>query len=122
MQDLINAGAKVDATDKDGRSSLHHAASIGHSEIVRLLLENGEDVHKRCARGGLTALHLAMRDGNLPQLAPLAKQPLGIGNEEVAQHLIEYGAKVKANGARILGQQYSPSGLANTMANSPQVL
>jgi ankyrin repeat protein len=38
VQLLLDAGARVDATDAQGRTALHHACSIGHVEVARLLI------------------------------------------------------------------------------------
>ncbi len=55
---LLDAGAQVDAHGIDGWTPLHSAASQGHAELVRLLLERGADPDARL-RGGLTARDLA---------------------------------------------------------------
>lgn len=43
-QVLIEAGAKVDALDKNKNTALHYAAGYGRKECVALLLENGAAV------------------------------------------------------------------------------
>lgn len=43
-QVLIEAGAKVDALDKNKNTALHYAAGYGRQECVALLLENGAAV------------------------------------------------------------------------------
>lgn len=43
-QVLLEAGAKVDALDKNKNTALHYAAGYGRKECVQLLLENGAAV------------------------------------------------------------------------------
>lgn len=55
---LLQAGADVHSTKKDGSSPLANAASLGHVSIVRLLLNHGASLDSRNGFGG-TPLHLA---------------------------------------------------------------
>jgi peptidoglycan/LPS O-acetylase OafA/YrhL len=41
---LIERGAEVDATDREGNTALHAAAFLGRDEMVRLLIDEGADV------------------------------------------------------------------------------
>lgn len=43
-QVLLEAGATVDALDKNKNTALHYAAGYGRKECVTLLLENGAAV------------------------------------------------------------------------------
>lgn len=43
-QVLLEAGALVDALDKNKNTALHYAAGYGRKECVELLLENGAAV------------------------------------------------------------------------------
>jgi ankyrin repeat protein len=43
-QILLEAGATVDALDKNKNTALHYAAGYGRKECVALLLENGAAV------------------------------------------------------------------------------
>ncbi len=41
--ELLEAGADVNAKDKNGTTPLHEACSYGHTEIARFLLDHGAD-------------------------------------------------------------------------------
>lgn len=43
-QVLLEAGAEVDALDKNKNTALHYATGYGRKECVALLLENGAAV------------------------------------------------------------------------------
>ena len=63
VQLLHESGAKIDATDKDGCTSLHLASNEGHVDVVQLLVE------RRCAvdqkqSDGATPLFLASQEGH----------------------------------------------------------
>jgi len=57
-QDLLDAGAKVDATTHDCETPLHFAASEGRSGVVERLLAGGADPTS-CDDRGQTPLHKA---------------------------------------------------------------
>jgi ankyrin repeat protein len=65
VQLLFQSGANVSANNR-GRTALHFAAESGKesTEIVQLLLEQGADIHAPDSNGR-TALHEAIREGNL---------------------------------------------------------
>lgn len=48
---LINAGAEVNETDKNGDTPLHQAAYGGYGETARVLVNLGADVHARNNNG-----------------------------------------------------------------------
>jgi ankyrin repeat protein len=55
---LLDAGAAIDARDARGRTALHHAASVGYTDVAKLLVERGADV-KTVDADGLTPLDAA---------------------------------------------------------------
>ncbi|MFL6872617.1 MAG: ankyrin repeat domain-containing protein, partial [Candidatus Azotimanducaceae bacterium] len=63
IEDLLQRGASVNASDYDGRSPLHLAAAEGHGDVVRFLIANDVDINKKDRWGG-TALKDAVRGGH----------------------------------------------------------
>jgi ankyrin repeat protein len=51
VQQLLSAGARVDATDAQGRTALHHACGGGHVEVARLLISWGAALTLRTVYG-----------------------------------------------------------------------
>src|SRR6201999_4407432 len=48
---LIEAGARVDATDRKGQTALMWAADEDHAEVITLLVQSGADLHARLKSG-----------------------------------------------------------------------
>lgn len=81
VQDILNFGAKVDICNEiTGNTALHHAAEIGNTEIVKLLVaalsRDGFDIDLK--GGNYTPLHLAIQEDHF----------------DVIQILLNFGAKV----------------------------
>jgi len=60
---LLEAGASVDAVDKEGGTPLHYAAGHGHADVARALLEAGASV-RAANQQRKTPLHLAADQGH----------------------------------------------------------
>ena len=58
MQYLINSGANLHATDKDGFTPLHFAAGLGHAEVAQVLINSGANLSAE-DKYGFTALDVA---------------------------------------------------------------
>lgn len=62
---LLKAGAAVNAPSRNGLAAapIQSAAATGHTDIVKLLLDNGADPNVR-EQGGYTPLHAAAQNGD----------------------------------------------------------
>ena len=80
VQAQLDAGADVNAKDKNEWTPLHNAATQGHKEIVELLITAGADVNANSDNG--TPLDTAIR-GNQPETADLLLKHGGKTGEEL---------------------------------------
>lgn len=81
---LLEAGSDSHAVDNSGKTTLHHAAPKGHTDIMQILIENGVGIDKTWNKSGekLTAPHLAAAEGR----------------EEAVNLLLENGADIEGAG------------------------
>eukprot|EP01050_Picozoa_sp_SAG11_P010724 SAG11_NODE_1091_length_5910_cov_4.332817_9_plen_265_part_00 len=70
MQMLLMAGARVNAVDRSGDTSLHKAVAASNKGLTELLLQHGADTNFQTTRGR-TALHTAAVHGMAPFVALL---------------------------------------------------
>lgn len=63
MDELIKAGAKVNLTDKQGKTALHWAASVNNDKATELLLKNNAKKDAQDSKGQ-TPLFLASKEGS----------------------------------------------------------
>ena len=73
---MLKEGVPVDCIDEYNQTALFLAALYNKTDVIRLLLQNGADVNKRC--WGFTSVHQAAR----------------MNHTEVIAMLIEYGASI----------------------------
>ena len=78
VSQALEQGADVNAKDEYDNTALNWAALWGHAEVVKRLLEAGADLENRGSGGGLT---------------PLANAA-SRGHSDVAQFLLDHGARV----------------------------
>lgn len=76
---LLDGNANPNVEDSTGARPIHSAAALGHSEVVRLLIDNGADINVAENHYGLDPLMLAT----------------DLGREAVVQLLLERGANRK---------------------------
>jgi ankyrin repeat protein len=63
LEELLDAGAEIDGTNRSGYTPLHHAAEYGSTGAASLLLERGADATLK-TKNGHTALEVANLKGN----------------------------------------------------------
>lgn len=66
---LLQAGANIHATDKNGVTALHHAVRFRNPAAVQTLIEHGANVNQACRRSGSTPLHRAVTTTGAPGTA-----------------------------------------------------
>ncbi|MBG89679.1 MAG: glucan biosynthesis protein [Verrucomicrobiales bacterium] len=100
---LLEAGAEVNAQNKDGGTALHAAAFLGEAEIVKLLLESGADYKLKNQRGETAVNSLQAPWGITQWIAgmlqlKLDKEEVMEGRKQSARILEEYGADIGRRG------------------------
>lgn len=78
LVELIEAGADVLATDKNGVSALHHAVRFRSPAAVAALIEHGADVNQVCRKSGSTPLHRAVTATGAPGTAGKREEAIAI--------------------------------------------
>lgn len=73
VEKLIELGAKINVTNKEGDSLLHFAAISGSSQILNKLISAGVDLNYKNSDGA-TALHYASAKENLATVEVLVKE------------------------------------------------
>jgi len=66
---LLNSGADIKGTDKNGVTALHHAVRFRSPIAVKSLIEHGANVNQACRRSGSTPLHRAVTSTGAPHTA-----------------------------------------------------
>ena len=105
VNDLLEAGAKVDFADDLGKTALHHACDIAAVDVAVELLKRGADVNKG-DRTLKTPVHIAVAANSYPlltSLVRLGKKPSALaaasfveqcrgekGREEMFELLVEH--------------------------------
>jgi len=79
FQILLNCGASVNSKDSSNETVLHKAAGGGHTEMIKLLLEQKASIQPQGGEDGKTPLFYASREKHL----------------EAAQLLVAHGANAK---------------------------
>ena len=87
IESLLNAGADIHETDKNGVTPLHFAVRFRSPGAVETLLSHGANANQVCKRSGSTPLHRAVTSTGAPQTA-------GKQNEakQIIQLLLKFGA------------------------------
>lgn len=81
VQRLLDGGADVNALESNGDAPLVMAAYLGHTDVVRVLLEAGADVTAVDPGMKATALHAAAYAGRTEAAALLIKHGIEINKQ-----------------------------------------
>jgi ankyrin repeat protein len=68
---LLKQGADVNASQGDGMTALHWAASNGDAALAQMLLSAGANIRATTRLGGITPLHMASQAGHAQVVAAL---------------------------------------------------
>lgn len=76
MNLLLNKGANINATDKEGKTALH-IASFTNPKLIKQLIDAGADLNLK-DKDGNTAMHLAASWGRLDSIKILLENKINI--------------------------------------------
>lgn len=87
IEALLDAGADLHETDKNGVTPLHHAVRFRSPAAVETLLRRGAAVNQTCKRSGSTALHRAVTSTGAPGTSGKHLEA-----KQIVEILLRYGA------------------------------
>lgn len=85
----LRSGANIQCVDKNGRTAMHIACSLGHIDIVKCLIESGANVDAFSPKSKQTPLHEACIGGHTQILNLLLSE---VADLDVVDHLGRSGA------------------------------
>ncbi|XP_033647610.1 serine/threonine-protein phosphatase 6 regulatory ankyrin repeat subunit B-like isoform X1 [Asterias rubens] len=90
---LIDLGASLEATDKSGKTAMHHTIEHHHNDCVKMLIEADPSLAALTDSEGRNALHLATIDGDI-ELIQLVLPHVDINAMDNEQHSAIHWATV----------------------------
>lgn len=97
---LLDDGADVCGTDRDGSTALHWLASNGHGEMLELLLRRGADVNALDGKQW-QPIHYAVSEGNALVLETLLRWRADVGNQ-TTKHTVLLRLAVERGHAKVV--------------------
>ena len=89
---LLNAGADINATDREGATALMYAAHSGHVEGLKYLLKRGARVDAVCSESSMVYMGMQQVDPTFSGKCNAFNVSYGRGFHEAMRALVEAGA------------------------------
>jgi ankyrin repeat protein len=116
---LLNAGANVNATTRDGRTAVQEAAKIGATDIVELLIKRGADLEISPSKHADTPLISAAAKGHTATVKALLTAGANIrAAQSGGWTALHYALLNKNSEMACMILEYSPDTNASTMGGT----
>jgi ankyrin len=118
---LLDKGADIRAKDREGKTALNWACSIGNAGVAELLISRGAEVNAKDSLCERTPLHHAASTADAKTMALLLEKGAGItardGNGCQPIHLATQAGNVE--GLHLLLNHRAPVNVADALGNTP---
>lgn len=122
VQQFLEKGANVNAFETGGQTALFHAASQGHAEMVRALIQRGADVDKRGFLQAMTPIMAAVSGVHEAVVEQLIAAKADLSERNVMRGLGWLASMGGHRGTTVLGQALLSLEFARKHAGTPETL
>jgi ankyrin repeat protein len=122
VQLLLDKGANVNAFETGGQTALFHAASQGHAEMVRALIQRGADVDTRGVLQAMTPIMAAVSGVHESVVEQLIAAKADLSERNVMRGLGWLASMGGHRGTTVLGQALLSLEFARKHTSTPETL